>query len=76
MKKSIYSEEHRRIVEKLKQARESAGMTQIEAAERLGRSQSFISKVETGQTRVDLVQLNEFAKLYGKKIEFFLSAPL
>ena len=54
-------------------ARESAGLTQREAAELLGRSQSFVAKSETGERRVDVVELGEFAKAYGRSVTFFTS---
>ena len=73
MKKTIYSQEHKDIVERLKQARKEASLEQTEVAKKLGRTQSFISKLESGQRRIDLVQLKEFAKLYKKKIEYFIS---
>jgi hypothetical protein len=37
------------------------------------RPQSFVSKVETGERRIDPTELEKFAKLYGKPITFFLS---
>jgi len=73
MKKTIYSDEHKRIVERLLKAREDAGLDQTQVAKRFGKTQSFISKIESGQRRIDLVQLKEFAKLYKKNIEYFLS---
>lgn len=53
-------------------AREAMGLTQREAARRLGRSQSFVAKSETGERRVDVVELSEFAEVYQKPITFFL----
>jgi len=70
--KTIYSQEHKRLVELLKKARQDAGLDQIEAAKRLGRTQSYISKIEAGQRRIDLVQLKEFAKIYKKDPYFFI----
>jgi transcriptional regulator with XRE-family HTH domain len=72
IKKSIYSDEYRAIVAKLKEARIKQGLTQNDAAKKFGVGQSFISKVESGQYRLDIVQLKEFAKLYAKPISFFL----
>ena len=72
MGKSIHTKEYKIFVERLKKARLEAGLTQVEAAKKLGRPQSHISNVETGQQRVDIVELKRFAKLYGKKIEYFL----
>ena len=66
MKKTIYSKEHKELVEKLKKARIEAGLDQIDAAKKLGRTQSYISKLESGQRRIDLIQLKELAKIYKK----------
>ncbi|HLX06846.1 MAG TPA: helix-turn-helix transcriptional regulator [Thermoanaerobaculia bacterium] len=56
----------------MKEARKAAGMTQEKVAEELGRPQSFVSKVETGERRIDPTELQTFAKLYGKPITYFL----
>jgi hypothetical protein len=47
----------------------------MEVAQRLGRPQSFVSKCESGERRVDVVELAEFARLYAKRLDFFLSPP-
>lgn len=72
MGKSIHTKEYKVFVERLKKARIEAGLTQVQAAKKLSRPQSHISNVETGQQRVDIVELKRFAKLYGKSIEYFL----
>lgn len=72
MPKTIYSKEHKILVERLKKARKERGLDQMEVAELLGVSQSYISKMEAGQRRIDIVQLKRFAKIYRKKIEYFL----
>lgn len=71
MKKSIYSTENNKVVEKLISARKSAGLSQIQVAEKLGRTQSFVSKLEAGQRRIDIVLLKELASIYKKGIEYF-----
>jgi transcriptional regulator with XRE-family HTH domain len=50
---------------KLSTARQSAGLTQVEAARRLGVPQSMIAKVELGQRKLLFVEALEFARLYG-----------
>ena len=70
MAKSIYSEEHKYLVGRLRQAREKANLTQKQVAKLLGVTQSFISKVESGQYRIDVIQLSRFAKLYRKGLSF------
>jgi transcriptional regulator with XRE-family HTH domain len=49
-----------------------AGLTQVEVANRLKRQQSFVSKIESGERRVDVVELSELAKAYRKPLDFFL----
>jgi transcriptional regulator with XRE-family HTH domain len=58
---------------RLTAAREAADLTQRQAAQRLGRSQSFVAKPESGERRVDVVELAEFAAVYGKSVSFFLA---
>lgn len=72
MRKAIYSPEHKYLVQQLKKARLEAGLSQTEAAKRLKTTQPQLSKIESGQRRIDLVQLREFASLYGKSISHFL----
>ncbi len=70
--KSIYTEEYRYMVNRLKKARVQAGLTQIEVSQLTGWSQSNISKVESGQLRLDVVQLKNYAVLYKKKLDYFV----
>ena len=72
MGKAIYSSEHKHIVERLKQARQEAGLDQTKVAKLLGRTQSYVSKVESGQRRIDIVQLKQFAHIYKKDLDYFL----
>jgi len=57
-KKSIYSNKYRLLIQKLRKARLEASLTQKEVAKTLGRTQSYISKIEAGQLRVDIIQLD------------------
>lgn len=50
---------------RLKEARERAGMTQAQAADALRQPQSFISKSENGERRIDAIELADFIDLYG-----------
>ena len=62
---SVHTPEYRRLLERLKAARVAVGMTQVEVAERLGLTQSHVSKCESGERRIDAVELKAFAELYG-----------
>lgn len=71
---TIHSNEYRGMIKKLVKARKNAGFTQVDVAKKLGVHQSFISKIESCQRRVDVLELKRFAKLYGVKIGFFVDA--
>lgn len=73
MKKTIYSAGHKALVNRLIKAREEQGLKQEEVAKLLHRTQSYVSKIEAGQRRVDIIQLKEFAKIYKKDLDFFIS---
>lgn len=72
MNKTIYTKEHKYIVQQLKIARADSGLDQEEVAKLLQKTQSYISKIESGQRRLDVVQLKELAKIYKKSIDFFI----
>ncbi len=57
---------YERLRLKLKETRMEAGLTQSEVARMLGRAQSFISNVEMGERRIDFLELQVLAKIYGK----------
>jgi transcriptional regulator with XRE-family HTH domain len=70
--KSIHTPQYRRMLAKLRQARQAAGLTQAAVAEHFKRPQSFVSKCESGERRIDPTELQTFARLYSKPIAFFL----
>lgn len=55
----LLREQRDRLLFLLKQARLDAGLRQVDLARRLNRPQSFISKYETGERRLDLVELRQ-----------------
>ena len=71
MKKSIHTKEHADFTERLRSARLEKGLTQVQVAKRFKRPQSYISNIESGQQRVDVVELQKFAKMYGQEINYF-----
>ena len=71
--KTIYSQEYRAILRKLKKARKKSGFTQTEIAKKLGNPQSFISKIENGDRRLDVIELKRLANLYKVDIKELLS---
>ncbi len=72
--KNIHTPEYRRMCEQLREARKVAALTQEKVAAHFGKPQSFVSKVETAERRIDPTELARFAKLYGKPFSFFLGS--
>lgn len=60
--KSTYTEAYQKLLVEMVAARKASGMTQAELAAGLGRPQSYVSKIENGERRVDVVELVEIAK--------------
>lgn len=67
------SREYAAFLRRLKRARAEAGLTQNAVARRLGKPQSFVSKCESGERRVDVVELQAFAEIYGRPIKYFIN---
>jgi ribosome-binding protein aMBF1 (putative translation factor) len=64
MDKSPHTAKCRRLLGALRQARERAGLTQGEVAGRLRTYASFVSKCESGERRLDVVELADLCRLY------------
>jgi transcriptional regulator with XRE-family HTH domain len=73
MPKSQHTKTYERVAMELKVARVRAKLSQKQAAEKLGESQSFISKIEMGERRVDIVELRDLCHLYGMTLGQFLA---
>ncbi len=66
------SPRYRQFLDRLRAARHEAGLTQEEVGRRLQKPQSFVSKCESGERRVDVVELERFAALYEQPLPYFL----
>lgn len=53
------------MIELLVQARKDAGITQVELGKRLGKRQTFVSKFETGERRLDIAEFMIVARAIG-----------
>jgi transcriptional regulator with XRE-family HTH domain len=62
MEKSIFTREYDVLRSLLREVRRRCGVTQVDLAARLNETQSFVSKCERGERRLDLVQLAEFCR--------------
>lgn len=65
MSRSVFSEPYEVLLQALIEGRRAAGLRQVDLAERLGKPQSFISKFENGERRLDVVEFLVIAKNIG-----------
>jgi len=72
MSKSVYSKDYKAIIERLKAARVEAAFSQQAVADKLGKPQSYISKIESGERRLDVAEIKKFATIYKKDVSFFI----
>jgi transcriptional regulator with XRE-family HTH domain len=72
MPRSTFSPLYARFRELLVQSRKDAGLTQVELAELLKRRQSFVSKYETGERRLDLIEFLEVAQVLQVDVHAFI----
>jgi transcriptional regulator with XRE-family HTH domain len=72
MTNSRHTSRYRRLLKALREARKSAKITQGTVASHFGAHASFISKIESGERRVDVVELAELCQIYGVKLSAFI----
>ena len=72
MVETLRSKEYAQFVGKLRKARLEAGLRQIDVAKKLKRTQSYVSRVEVGEQRLDILEVKKFAELYKKDINYFI----
>ncbi len=65
MTRSVFGARYARLRELLVDARRKSGLTQVDVAASLRRPQSFVSKVESGERRLDVVELIQYAEAIG-----------
>jgi len=68
----INSQKNSKLLEKLRFARLEAGLTQVEASKKLKKPQSYLSKIERGERKIEAIELGDFAKIYNKDINYFI----
>jgi transcriptional regulator with XRE-family HTH domain len=74
MQKSIHSAQYAVFLKVLRQSRERAGLTQVELAKKIGETQTFVSKCERGERRIDLIELRAFSRAFGLSLGRFIAA--
>ncbi|WP_165666043.1 helix-turn-helix domain-containing protein [Metapseudomonas otitidis] len=71
MTKAIYRPEYEILLQLLKHLRIESGLTQAQCSAALGRPQSFMSDVERGVRRLDIVQLRDLCVVLGTNLSDF-----
>lgn len=71
MPSSLHSQSYQVFRSLLISSREAAGLTQVQVAERLGKPQSFVSKYERGERRLDFSEFVELADVLGIDVVAF-----
>ena len=71
--KSVFTEAYEILLELLVKTRKSAGVSQVELASRLGRPQPFVSYLERGERRIDVVEFCVIARALGADPELLFS---
>lgn len=71
MGESIHSKEYKEIIQKLIATRLNSGLTQVQAGVKLKKPQSYISKIERRERRIDVVELKQLLEIYKKTLKDF-----
>ncbi len=69
---TVHSARYKEFLKRLRAARVDAGLTQIDVARALRKPQSYVSKCESGERRVDVIELERFAGVYNTPLSYFL----
>lgn len=71
--RSIHDPRYQDLIQKLIELRESKNVTQVELAQRLGKPQSYVSKVEILERRLDVIELMDWLAAIDKDLIKFLN---
>ena len=74
VKKATYLAQRKRLLALLRETRTKAGLTQAELASRLHRDQTFVSKYETGERRLDILELRDVCRALSIDFKDFVGA--
>jgi transcriptional regulator with XRE-family HTH domain len=72
VEKNTFTPEHQALCELLRQVRREAGVTQVELAVRLKRDQTFISKYESGERMLDVIEVRKICVALEIPLEKFV----
>jgi transcriptional regulator with XRE-family HTH domain len=74
--KAIHDERYVQLIARLRAARKKARLKQSDVAERLGLDQASISKIETCERRIDILELIDYCRAVGTKVSDVLDSNL
>ena len=72
MEKNLYTRRQQILLRLLREARQDAGLLQQDVAEALDRPQSFVSKYESGERRLDILELRDVCQALGLSLGEFV----
>lgn len=72
VKKTIYIAQRDRLIGVLRDMRLEAGLTQAELAARVNKDQAYVSRYESGQRRLDVLEVREICQAIGSTLEEFV----
>ena len=72
MGKNTFTPDQEKLQILLRQIRREANLSQAEVAQRLGLPQSFVSKYELGERRLDVLEIHQICKAVGISLEDFV----
>jgi transcriptional regulator with XRE-family HTH domain len=76
LKKTLYSTRNLKLRQRLRAVREERGVTQQVMATKLEKPQSFVSKYESGERRLDVIEFAEVCALLDVDAAIFLKELL
>jgi transcriptional regulator with XRE-family HTH domain len=72
VRKNVYIDQRNRMINLLREMRAEAGLTQTELAARIEKDQTFVSKYESGERRLDVLEVREICQVIGTTLEEFI----
>lgn len=71
-RRSSHDARYRQLLKRLQEARRQAGFTQVAVSQKLGQSPNFCSRLETGERRLQVLDLEDLSRLYARPLRYFL----